>query len=394
MIVSDTKKTGERTQTGRQNTAAAPTASVTAAATAAPVPEDPAVRLQRSCRLLGRCLSDSRSDAVWFSFTGAGFALDFTGCRLEARLTADIESVRDADRRPWLCIYLDDEETPAQTVCIDRREMTVTLFSADRPRHVRIRVVKRSEASASSFGLRELVCDSGGTMRPTQPSARRILFLGDSFTCGYGNEGAPGEPFSTATENGCETFAARTARALAADAQMVCWSGIGVYSSYTTTAEPNRTLCMADLYVRQDYGGCRRLILPQQAADPAGFSPQAIVIDLGTNDASYTARAGDAGRRQFIAAYAALLDTLRRDAPQAWIFCTLGPLTEESGRLFALIRELTDARRAAGDTRICALSFPAATAEEGLGTDDHPSRKTHGRMALALTEEIRTRLCW
>lgn len=120
-------------------------------------------------------------------------------------------------------------------------------------------------------------------------------------------------------------------------------------------------------------------------SDPTGGTRKTV-------PAAETASA-DAGRRQFIAAYAALLDTLRRDAPQAWFFCTLGPLTEESGRLFALIRELTDARRAAGDTRICALSFPAATAEEGLGTDDHPSRKTHERMALALTEEIRMRLC-
>lgn len=100
-------------------------------------------------------------------------------------------------------------ETPAQIYGMAQKEATLTLFESRTVQTVTIRVLKRSEASVSSIGVRRLTANVGSSLTPTAAPSRRLVFLGDSFTCGFGNEGTPEQPFQTRTENGCDTYAAR-----------------------------------------------------------------------------------------------------------------------------------------------------------------------------------------
>lgn len=377
----------------RSQTAAGSKGTGTTTAPAPAVPSTPGLSAS-DVRLLGRQFYDAGTGATWFSFTNAGFELTFTGTVLRAELTADVESIRDEANRPYLSVYVNDMETPAQVYGMAQKEATLTLFESRTVQTVTIRVLKRSEASASSIGVRRLTANAGASLTPTAAPSRRLVFWGDSFTCGFGNEGTPEQPFQTRTENGCDTYAARAARAVGADIQCVCWSGIGVCSSYTETAQPNTAFLMKDLYPKADYAGHRRLFLEQETYDFSRFQPDAVILHLGTNDSSYTSRAGDGAREAFGRAYDALLSTVRETYPRAAIVCTLGPGTPETRRLYARIRALVESRRSAGDSRIFDMAFANTLDGEGLGSADHPSMKTHIRMAEELTGQLKAILGW
>lgn len=60
----------------------------------------------------------------------------------------------------------------------------------------------------------------------------------------------------------------------------------------------------------------------------------------------------------------------------------------------ARIRALVESRRSAGDSRIFDMAFANTLDGEGLGSADHPSMKTHIRMAEELTGQLKTILGW
>jgi len=141
-------------------------------------------------------------------------------------------------------------------------------------------IVKRTEAFFGIVTFNGIVLDNGQNLQPppARPT-RRIEFLGDSITCGYGDEGTFPCSFNAATENVYRAYGPLTARALNADIHVESWSGKGVVRNYgdanITSVNPfpiywNRTL----------------------AENPNGnyydfdWVPDAIVINLGTNDYS------------------------------------------------------------------------------------------------------------
>ncbi len=66
------------------------------------------------------------------------------------------------------------------------------------------------------------------SMQPPEPRQRRLLFIGDSITAGYGvlcNDSVG--PFSPETESAFHAYAAVAARALEADAHVIAYSGKG-----------------------------------------------------------------------------------------------------------------------------------------------------------------------
>ena len=69
------------------------------------------------------------------------------------------------------------------------------------------------------------------SMQPPEPRQRRLLFIGDSITAGYGvlcNDSDA--PFAPETQSALHAYAAVAARALEADAHVIAYSGKGVGS--------------------------------------------------------------------------------------------------------------------------------------------------------------------
>jgi len=124
-----------------------------------------------------------------------------------------------------------------------------------------------------------LLSDGGKMLNAPKRSSRRIEFIGNSITCGYGIEAdSAREKFTYDTENHYYTFAARTARALGAEYHVVARSGIGMYRNYGGPTEGTPDGCLPALYDRTLFYDA------DEKWDFSSFQPDVVCVNLGTND--------------------------------------------------------------------------------------------------------------
>jgi hypothetical protein len=188
--------------------------------------------------------------------------------------------------------------------------------------------------------------------------------------------------FSTQTESAYATYGALAARTLGADPSLIAVSGWGIY---------------------RDNSNITADVLPAVYPDELGLAgspswsfhpePQAVVINLGTNDFAM----GDPGQMPFESAYSAFIATVRGKYPDAWIFCTVGPLLSPTTGLAmatAYIQAVVANARAAGDTKVQYLDFGQQDISQGTGCQYHPNTTEHKTMATKLVATLRSALGW
>ncbi|MCC6559280.1 MAG: hypothetical protein IT372_40675 [Polyangiaceae bacterium] len=200
------------------------------------------------------------------------------------------------------------------------------------------------------------------------PTSYKIEFIGDSITCGYGVEG-PDEfcNFSGDTESAYITYAAIAARALHASAHLIAYSGKGVHQNYGgDMTEP-----MPELYNRTLTND------PSSTWDFSRYVPDAVVVNLGTNDFSAPID-GDA----FVADYVSLLGAVRAHYPSAAIFCVTWAHWGAGNQ-----GHVTTAISAFGDPGVHEVELTIEP-QEGFGCDYHPSAATHARLGAELAQQI------
>jgi lysophospholipase L1-like esterase len=187
-------------------------------------------------------------------------------------------------------------------------------------------------------------------------------------------------------ENNYLTYGAFAARELGAAYSAIAWSGKGVLRNYDPVeAEP-----MPEIYER---------VLPADASAglaPASPRPDAVVINLGTNDIAANIPDGPTFER----GYLTLLRRVRARYPDALLVIALGPMLADDfpqPRARSLMRDwlksIEATWRAKGDDRIAWIELWTDPAE-GLGCDYHPSIRTHARMGVELAALLRERLGW
>lgn len=246
---------------------------------------------------------------------------------------------------------------------------------------------RRTEADLGESTFLGLTVAEGELLEPPAAPSRRLELVGDSISCGYGNEGADMNcGFSPQTENHYLTYGALTARELDAELSTIAWSGKGVVCNYGDDANS----CTNPLPVYYD------LALPSRAASrwDGSLSPaDAVIVNLGTNDFSTNQ---DPTREEFVTAYVALLERIRKQHPGALILCTVGPML--SGADLTAARTYIDSavqqRVTAGDARVETFELAPQDAANGYGCDWHPSLRTHELMAEKLTAVLREELGW
>ncbi len=219
---------------------------------------------------------------------------------------------------------------------------------------------------------------------PPPPARRRLEIVGDSITCGYGNEGKnEKERFSPATEDAYLAYGPVAARALGAECTLIAWSGRKMWPDNTTPEIYDRTL-PADPTSRWDFHS---------------WIPDAVVINLATNDFGRE-NPDEAGWTQ---AYEDFIARIRRNYPQSQIYCAAGPMMTDNWppghnaltTLRRYLNRIVADEQKAGDKRVHFLEFAAQDgARDGLGADYHPSLKTDQRMADALDQTLQHDLGW
>ncbi|MFZ6029421.1 MAG: GDSL-type esterase/lipase family protein, partial [Chloroflexota bacterium] len=259
----------------------------------------------------------------------------------------------------------------------------VTLASGLAAGNHSLEFVRRTEAWVGDVQFSGFTATGGQLLAAPTPAARRIEFIGDSITAGYGNEGdSQYQSFTTQNENAYLAYGPVTARALGADQFTIAWSGKGVIRNYggdTTDVLPS-------IY---------RRILPYDTAtlwDAGQWIPHVVVINLGTNDFSV----GVPDETAFTTAYIDFVAQIRSQYPAAHIYCALGPMLSGSNLISArdYITTVVDHFTATGDTAVHFIEFPTQDGLLGYGEDWHPSVAQHAAMATQLINRLKADLGW
>jgi lysophospholipase L1-like esterase len=247
-----------------------------------------------------------------------------------------------------------------------------------------VEIYRRTEANQGDAQFLGFDFGAGTLLSPPPTPDRRLEVIGDSITCGYGDEGADMNcSFTADTENHYLSYEAITARTLGADLITTAWSGKGVVCNYGD----DPTSCTHPFPEYYDK------TLPDQGNSPWDFSswqPQAVVINLGTNDFSTSQ---DPSEAEFTTAYESFLQHIRSKYADALILCTVGPLL--GGTDLATAKDyIAKAVLALGDAKVKTFDLAQTDPADGYGCDWHPSLKTHQKMADQLTAELKAQLGW
>lgn len=246
-----------------------------------------------------------------------------------------------------------------------------------------IELVKRTEASQGVTQLLGLQIDDNAKLLPVPARPHRIEVIGDSISCGYGNEAARKEEnFAPATENAWLAYGAVASRAVNADYVCVAWSGKKLW--------PNNSII--DYYDR---------VLPaptEKKWDFAAWTPDVVVINLGTNDFNAKVNPEEAG---WVEAYVGFIKQIRSRYPKAPIYCALGTMLSDwpSDRkprttILGYFAKVTEQANAAGGPPVRLLDMGMQKPENGYGANWHPNVKTNALMGAQLADTLKKDLGW
>ena len=325
----------------------------------------------------------------WCAYSGSGVEFFFAGRSCSVTLVGDdIDAA--SERNVRVGIFVDGERVREVMMNEDGEKwQTVEIINDDTETVANVRIVKLSEAADSTVGIASI--EAVGLISPLSPKARKIEFIGDSITCGYGVDGQFNiDVYSTANEDCTKAYAYRTAEILGADYSLVCMSGYGIVSGYTDTGEKLADKIIPPLYgtLGRSFGHFDGVYSPESFAwDFSEFQPDTVVINLGTNDMSYCKDDTDR-RAEFTEQYAIFIQAVRAKNPDAMIVCTLGIMGTDLND--CVQQAVINYKNDSGDANVYVMFFPMQDETDGLAVDWHPSPTTHEKAAKRLADFLKS----
>ena len=338
-------------------------------------------------KLIGRTYYNGES--LWFGHSAAGVEYQFTGSTTSVTITGDGSAVGKVNGAR-IGFFADGVRVKDVMLTSKTQTFTLDLEEGDHT----IRVLKLSECANGTIFIDKISTDSE-SIAPTAAKAHKIEVIGDSITCGYGIDGAnQNESFATMTEDGSRTYAYKAAQLLDVDYSMVSVSGSGIISGYSGGSKPNTQNLMPDFYpnLGHSWGWTDNGTIDSVAWDFNAYVPDLIVINLGTNDHSYT-KGKEERIAEYVAGYVDFLKQVRASNPDSEILCSLGIMGQD---LYPAIEEAVAAYTdETGDTKVNTLKFDNQDgATDGLGSDWHPTEQTHEKAAYKLAARINELYGW
>lgn len=317
-----------------------------------------------------------QNGALFLSHSAAYAEFFFEGDCLEADIASEGGG---EDFQAWVGVFVNDAEV--KRFALQAGENRYRLWESEKKQCVKVRLVKMSENQYAYVSIRKFFMDSDAKITRTEGKEKRIQFIGDSITCGFGNEGNAGDGFKTGTENPLKAYACLTAGKLSAEATLIAWSGIGIISSYVDpdVEVPNTGVLVPVVYPHTDYSLQCRMGWETQKFDFSSDDSNLIVINLGTNDSSYTRNHEDR-KEAFCEAYKAFIKYLCSQYKSVPVVCTAGAMNS------LLNKEIEAAAQQVKEEGypVYYMEFVPADPNDGEGAVGHPSLLRHEKMATQL----------
>ncbi len=303
-----------------------------------------------------------------FDWTNSGFTFAFNGTGFVLSLgeyTADIPA--------YVKITVDGKQKYKFAVVNGSEKLIVEGLSDKRHR---VEVLKVTEGDAKLlFDTITLFGLNASLRNPPFNSPRKIEFIGDSMTAGYGVLGPSTETqYLTYQQDGTCTYAYLTVEKCNAEARFICNSGKGIVCNCNGDRE--------DVKAGEYYEYQTRL----GGVCNDGWIPDVVVINIGTNDCG-----GPASDEEFTEAAKDLIAKVRaryNDAHIIWMYGMMSQLYKDVLR--KLIREVSKT-----DEKVHFLFADTIIGNEAEnGSNGHPNMRASVRCSKLLYKKIRSVTGW
>lgn len=346
-------------------------------------------------------MSQSPLPLFW---NGSAVEVNVTGSELWIDLEVDYEIFE-----PWIGYAINNAIVNRQMLTAGRFQLC--LFRGMNPDTVKnVRFFRELQAMGEDNDSQLLIhgFSSDGSFRPVAEAKYKLEFIGDSITSGEGTYGALEEldwipMFMSSSRN----YAVITAEALNADYHLISQGGWGVLNGWDNNPHNNIPSCYEQICGLLN-GSRNEKLGAFKPWDFASWQPDAIIINLGTNDASSfhqpewtdpvsgetfkqhleadgSFRPSDIER--FRQAVKNFITTVRKNNPASHIIWVYGMLGYDL--TLPITRAINEYQSLTGDMRISFLQLPNTTLET-VGSRSHPGIKSHKRAAKVLIEYLKT----
>lgn len=332
----------------------------------------------------GRTLYNEEKKLNMVYHSASGFEIKFVGSKLTTRLYAT--NYNNPSYRPYVVVVFDDDfDNMIRTPLTQKYTDFVLAEGINDGLEHKVTLYKSTESIDSHIGVESITTD-GKFISGIDIKERKIEFIAASSSTGYGNLGSPSENKTSANSDCMQGFAAISARKLNADFQIFSASGWGVKASIYANAGEN----LFDAYKNYDFRGEAKNISYTFNL----FTPDVIVVNLGTNDYSYANQAGITDTEKlarleaFKTQYMAFIEYLHAIYPNAHIVLFYGLMNENKAIIDAtnemyeiLLPKVVNLSqiKVSGDAQGCAY---------------HPSVASHKAVANLLVNHIKSKLGW
>ena len=346
--------------------------------------------------------TDETQEALPLFFNGSGIEVNVNGSELWIDIDVDFNT-----HEPWIWTALNGSFMSRQMLLPGA--YSLCLFRGMSPDAVKnVKFFRELQAMSEDDACHLLVRGfrTDGRFLPVKDRRFKLEFIGDSITSGEGTYGARNDTDWLSMYMGTSrNYARMVSDALDAEYRLISQGGWGVLSSWDNHPDHNlpshyEKICgLAAGEMNEQLGAGKPY-------DFQSWMPDAIIVNLGTNDASAfeqpewqdpvtgrtfkqhkepdgTYRMEDIAR--FKQAVIDFLSMLRRNNPTSHIVWTYGMLGYDL--TFAFTDAWNADQKAARDYNIAFLQLPNTT-ELTVGSHAHPGEKSHARAAQVIVEYL------
>jgi lysophospholipase L1-like esterase len=330
-----------------------------------------------------------------FCHPGVSVKTIFTGTELHMLL--EDFATGDEKTTNYFTVIVDDKVV--QTLQTITGKQSYLLASGLPNQKHSIELFKRTECLVGSCTFLGFKAPHGTTLEKPVEKKYRIEFIGDSFTCGYGNEvsiaappeGNPGTGFHSKNENHYLSYSALVSRLLNTEYRCIAYSGRGMYRNNTGSEEGTLPKIYARIFPDDIFSA---------SWDFKKELPDVVVIKLGANDFYPEANGNELDDAAFTQTYITFVERIRSHYPKAKIVCVTGVSMSDSWpagrncltRIQQDVQKVVENRKNAGDNEV--YYFKLDQQVPPYGEDWHASIVTHQRMAEQFAPFIKQITGW
>ncbi len=312
--------------------------------------------------------------AMSYDWVGVYFQTDFTGGYLAIEVSEDGIS--------WHNLYIDGKWQKKIKITGKTPQRIILAEKLSKGTH-RLRLQKCTEGEYGRTTIHKIILAKGGKLTPVARKERMIEVFGDSYTCGYGTESSKAsDKFSIDTENCDKAYGCIVARYFNADYALTAHSGFGMVRNWgdkKQISDNNLSTRYTQIY---DQHGTQSYAFDL-------YTPQLVLINLGTNDFSPVAIPTD---EQYVGAYLKMIQTIKEKYPGVKIICVTPH--SASRYLQASINLLRERTLNMPDVYMANSLAGMVTEQRDMGADWHPNYQGQRKIAMSLIPQISAIMGW